>query len=138
MSRANSLSEAALPLFEREHGPDEAAASRFGRHPSYIRDHRKRLRDRFLSGGADAMPDYEFLELVLFRAIPRRDVKPLARALLDAFGDFNSVLSAPVERLAQVSGIGTAVICELKIVEAASHRLSRARVLRRQVISSWD
>lgn len=56
--------------------------------PSYIRDHRQRLRDRFVSGGADAVPDYEMLELVLFRAIPRRDVKPVARRLLDAFGDF--------------------------------------------------
>jgi hypothetical protein len=55
--------------------------------PSYIKDHRKRLRDRFLTGGADAMPDYELLELVLFRAIPRRDVRPLARQLLEHFGD---------------------------------------------------
>lgn len=109
-----------------------------GKQPSYIRDHRKRLRDRFLTGGAQAMPDYELLELVLFRAIPRRDVKPLARQLLDSFGDFNGVLSASAERLAAVSGVGEAVICELKIIEAAAHRLSRARVMQRQVISSWE
>jgi DNA repair protein RadC len=109
-----------------------------GRLPSYIRDHRKRLRDRFLSGGAAAMPDYELLELVLFRAIPRRDVKPLARQLLDKFGDFNAVISASAPQLAEVAGIGDAVICELKIIEAAAHRLSRARVMQRQVISSWD
>ncbi len=106
--------------------------------PSYIRDHRKRLRSRFLNGGAAAVPDYELLELVLFRAIPRRDVKPLARLLLETFGDFNGVISAPVNRLVQVPGVGPAVALELKIVEAASHRLARSRVIRRHVISSWE
>ncbi|WP_316290544.1 RadC family protein [Aestuariicoccus sp. MJ-SS9] len=106
--------------------------------PSYLRDHRARLRERFMVGGADALPDYEMLELVLFRAIPRRDVKPLARALLDRFGDFNGVLSAPVSRLTETPGVGDAVVTELKIIEAAAHRLSRARVLRKEVISSWD
>ncbi len=67
-----------------------------GKVPSYMRDHRKRLRERFLAGGATAMPDYEMLELVLFRAIPRQDVKPLARKLIDTFGDFNGVRSAPM------------------------------------------
>ena len=109
-----------------------------GKVPSYIADHRKRLRERFTQGGADAMPDYELLELVLFRAIPRRDVKPLARALLDQFGDFNRVVSAPPERLRAVTGVGDAVVTELKIVEAAAHRLARARVLQRHVLSSWD
>ena len=106
--------------------------------PSYMRDHRKRLRDRFISGGAAAMPDYELLELILFRAIPRQDVKPLARRLLDKFGDFNHVISAPATRLAEVVGVGEAVITELKIVEATAHRLARSRVLKRPVISSWD
>ncbi|QFS84350.1 hypothetical protein FIU97_16465 [Roseivivax sp. THAF40] len=106
--------------------------------PSYIRDHRQRLRERFTNGGADAVPDYEMLELVLFRAIPRRDVKPLARLLIDTFGDFARVLSAPRARLLEVAGIGEAVICELKIVEAAAQRLARGRVLNRPVVSSWD
>ena len=109
-----------------------------GRAPSYIRDHRARLRDRFMTGGAAAMPDYELLELVLFRAIPRQDVKPLARLLIDTFGGFNQVVSATPERLAQVKGVGASVIAELKIVEAAAHRLARARMLDRPVISSWD
>ena len=108
-----------------------------GRTPSYMRDHRKRLRERFMEGGAAAMPDYELLELVLFRAIPRQDVKPLARALIDRFGDFNRVLSAPVSQLTQISGVGDAVVIELKLVEAAAHRLARSKVMRRHVVSSW-
>ena len=109
-----------------------------GRVPSYMRDHRKRLRDRFLAGGASAVPDYELLELILFRAIPRQDVKPLARSLIDTFGDFNRVLSAPISQLIQVEGVGDAVAVELKIVEAAAHRLARAKVMQRHVVSSWD
>ena len=84
------------------------------------------------------MSDYELLELVLFRAIPRQDVKPLARLLLDTFGDLNRVLSASPARLKSVSGVGEAVVCELKIIEAAAHRLSRAKVLHRPVLSGWD
>ncbi|PJI85809.1 DNA repair protein RadC [Yoonia maricola] len=109
-----------------------------GKVPSYMRDHRKRLRERFLSGGAAAIPDYEMLELVLFRAIPRQDVKPLARDLIDTFGDFNRVLSAPATQLSTVKGVGDAVLLELKIVEAAAHRLSRAKIMQRHVLSSWD
>ena len=108
-----------------------------GRTPSYMRDHRKRLRERFVTGGANAVPDYELLELILFRAIPRQDVKPLARDLIDTFGDFNRVLSAPVGQLRQINGVGDAVIVELKVVEAAAHRLARARVMQRHVVSSW-
>jgi len=137
MSQRNAFSEIPLPLFHSDETPPAPVAGK-GTLPSYIKDHRKRLRARFLEGGAQAMPDYELLELVLFRAIPRRDVKPLARALLDQFGDFNGVLSATPERLAQVPGVGEAVICEVKVIEAAAHRLSRARVMQRQVISSWD
>ncbi|MCB1367657.1 MAG: DNA repair protein RadC [Rhodobacteraceae bacterium] len=104
----------------------------------FRQNHRARLRDRFMQGGAVAMPDYELLELVLFRAIPRQDVKPLAKTLLNEFGDFNHVLAAPAARLRQVAGVGDAVVQELKIVEAAAHRMARARVLKRPVLSSWD
>ncbi|MGH1458156.1 MAG: RadC family protein [Paracoccaceae bacterium] len=136
MRDANAFNEAPMSLF----GPDEAPEAPLpsGRLPSYIRDHRKRLRDRFMSGGAAALPDYEMLELVLFRAIPRQDVKPLARRLLDVFGDFNRVLSAAPERILAVEGAGEAVLTELKIVEAAAHRLSRSKVMQRHVISSWE
>jgi len=131
-----AFSDACLPLFAPSPVPvalREGAASR----PSYIRDHRRRLRDRFLAGGAAAMPDYEMLELVLFRAIPRRDVKPIAHALLARFGDFAGVLSAPAEQLDEVEGVGSAVIAELRVVEAAAHRLAQARVMGRPAISSW-
>jgi DNA repair protein RadC len=84
------------------------------------------------------MPDYELLELILFRAIPRQDVKPLARALLETFGDFNRVVTAAPVRLTAVKGVGEAVVLELKIVEAAAQRLMRARVMHRPVLSSWD
>lgn len=138
MSRTEShMAEKPLPLFAHEALP-RREPGRAVRLPSYIADHRKRLRARFMDGGADAMPDYELLELVLFRAIPRQDVKPLARALLDRFGDFNGVVSAPPQRLREISGVGEAVVQELKIVEAAAQRLARARVMGRSVISSWE
>ena len=84
------------------------------------------------------MPDYELLELILFRSHSRADVKPIARRLLDELGDFNQVLSAPIDRLKQVQGVGQKTAIELKIVEAAAHRLSRAKVMKRHVVSSWD
>lgn len=109
-----------------------------GKVPSYLADHRKRLRHRFLTGGAAAMPDYEILELTLFRAIPRQDVKPLARLLIETFGDLNGVLAAPIARLERVKGVGPAVALELKVMETVTHRMARAKVMRRHVISSWD
>ncbi|MCC5991494.1 MAG: DNA repair protein RadC [Rhodobacteraceae bacterium] len=128
-----ACSDSPLPLFGA--GPKETARPPL---PSYLRDHRKRLRARFLSGGADAMPDYELLELLLFRAIPRQDVKPLARRLLDQFGDLNRVIAAAPARLRAVNGVGDAVIAELKLTEACAQRMARARVLHRPVISSWQ
>ncbi len=103
----------------------------------HYHNHRARLRDRFMSAGGGALADYEMLELILFRAIPRQDVKPLAKRLLDRFGDFNRVISAPTARLTEVQGVGSAVVQELKIVEAAAHRLGQAKVLGTNAISSW-
>jgi len=137
MSQPNAFSESPMTLFDCDEVQAAEGLPR-GRLPSYVNDHRKRLRERFLTGGAAALPDYEMLELVLFRAIPRQDVKPLTHLLLDIFGDFNRVLSAPIARLSEVKGVGDAVITELKIVEAAAQRLARSRILQRHVISSWD
>lgn len=117
---------------------DDVAVIPKARAPSYLTDHRKRLRERFNMGGAAAMPDYELLELVLFRAIQRQDVKPLARVLIDRFGDFNGVLSASAAQLTKVKGCGPAVVTELKIVEVTAHRLARSRVMQRDVITSLD
>ena len=99
--------------------------------------HRERLRARFLKGGAEAMPDYELLELTLFAAIPRRDTKPLAKALLKRFGSFAEVIAAPRERLLEIPGVGESVASQLKIVEAAAQRLARTKVLGRPALSSW-
>ncbi|MCR9109582.1 DNA repair protein RadC [Marivita sp. XM-24bin2] len=106
--------------------------------PSYIEGHRERLRNRFLVGGADPLPDYELLELLLFRMLKGGDVKPLANRLIDTFGDFNRVLAAPIERLIEVMGVGPKIALELKLIEAATHRMSQGKVLKRPVISSWS
>ena len=136
MTERHALLANSLPLFDSEEAPVAPIPS--GKLPSYIANHRQRLRERFFEGGASAMPDYEILELVLFRAIPRQDVKPLAHKLLETFGDFNGVLSAPIPRLKEVKGVGDAIVLELKIIEAAAHRLARSRVLQRPILSSWD
>lgn len=99
--------------------------------------HRERLRERFLSGGAEAMPDYELLELVLFAAIPRRDVKPLAKALIHKFGSFAEAIAAPRERIVEVEGATPMVAVHLKIVEAAALRLSKTKLLGKPALTSW-
>ncbi|WP_313137467.1 RadC family protein [Paracoccus jeotgali] len=152
MSANRSFQEAPLPLFNPDSdeavwlpaAPDAAKPSdpptrrASPAAPSYLADHRARLRDRFMSGGAGAMPDYELLELVLFRAIPRQDVKPLARRLIDSFGDFSRVLAAAPARLREVEGVGPAVVTELKVVAAAAQRMARARIMQRPALSGWD
>ncbi len=112
-------------------GPDGAAR------PHYW-GHRERLRQRFLAGGHAAMPEYELLELLLFNAIPRIDVKPLAKRLLQTFGDLNGVIAASQHRVLQVEGATDRVWLQLRIAEAFAHRMARAKVLERSVVSSWD
>lgn len=136
LPRPPGLSDS-LSLFPAADEADRAPLPEGGRLPSYIADHRARLRERFLERGAEALPDYELLELLLFRIIPRQDVKPLARRLLDAFGTLAGVLSAHPDRLREVEGVGPSVALELKVAEAVAHRMARAQVLRRPVVSSW-
>ena len=100
--------------------------------------HRDRLRERFRRAGVEAVQDYELLELILFRAIPRRDVKPLAKEIIKAFGGLAPALAAPIERLIEVKGVSENVAMEMKIVHAASLKLAQARVMDRPVISSWN
>src|SRR5262245_24328245 len=106
--------------------------------PLHYLGHRERLRARFLEAGAPALADYELLELVLFRALPRRDLKPLTKTLLATFGSFAEVICAPKERLREIKGMGEAAITDLKIIEAAATRFARGQVKRRTVLSSWS
>jgi DNA repair protein RadC len=100
--------------------------------------HRKRLRARFLAGGEEALPDYELLELMLFQAKARGDVKPLAKQLIERFGSFAGVISATPETLREVKDVGPATITVLKSIRAAAVRLAREEALEKPVISSWD
>ncbi|GLS46796.1 RadC family protein [Methylobacterium brachythecii] len=104
--------------------------------PHYI-GHRDRLRERFLKN-AEALPDYELLELVLFRSIPRKDVKPLAKKLVDRFGSYAAVLSAEPSQLAEIKGIGDNVAADLKLVAVAGQRIARSVIEEIPVMSSWS
>ena len=106
--------------------------------PPHHLGHRERLRRRFIESGGEALPDYELLELLLFLAIPRRDVKPLAKQLLARFGGFAAVLGADAAALTQVDGVTENVAAALKIAEAAGRRLTKTEMLDRPVIASWD
>jgi len=99
--------------------------------------HRQRLRERFMDAGEASLADYEMLELLLFRAIARRDVKPLAKGLIARFGSFAETVAARPERLREVEGLGEAAIVELKLVEAAAKRLARGALQKRPVLSSF-
>lgn len=117
--------------------PKAMAGGRGFAEAPHFHGHRDRLRNRFREAGAEALADYELLELILFRAIPRRDVKPLAKALLKRFGSFADVMAAPEARLAEVDGISAGVATELKLVQAAALRIGRAAIAQRPVLSSW-
>ncbi len=103
--------------------------------PHYL-GHRARLRERFAATAGAGMADYEFLELLLFRALPRRDVKPIAKALIARFGSFAEVVAASADRLAEVEGVGEAVVHDLKVIEAAAVRMTRGAVRQRKSLTS--
>ena len=129
------------PRGRKVEGGDGAAQAAFFEATAPVDDragHRDRLRRRFRDGGGDAVPDYELLEMVLFRALPRGDTKPLAKALLTRFGSFAETINAPDERLAEIDGVGERVIDELRLVRAAALRLLRGQVMGRQVLGSWQ
>lgn len=109
-----------------------------GESPPHYLGHRERLRERFRKGGADALGEYELLELILFRAMPRRDVKPLAKSLIARFGSFAEAISARPERLREIEGLGEAAIVELKIIEAAAKRLVKSPIEKRLPLSSFS
>ena len=100
--------------------------------------HRERLRERFYAAGPEALSDYELLEMALFPALPRRDTKPLAKALLKKFGSFAEVIHAPVARLREVDGIGEASINQIKLLAAAASRVAKGEIKRKIALSSWN
>lgn len=127
-SREHRLKEAGVTI------ADESDTA--GHAPHYL-GHRQRLRKRFAENGPKALQDYELMELLLARSIPRRDVKPIAKTLINRFGGFAGALGAPLERLTEINGVGPAVALDLKIVAAAGQELAIGEVKRRQNLSSW-
>ncbi|PCJ58211.1 MAG: hypothetical protein COA65_08210 [Rhodospirillaceae bacterium] len=105
--------------------------------PHYF-GHRARLRERFLKAGAESLADYEMLEMLLFLAHPRRDVKPTAKALLKKFGSFAKVIRAKPDALLDIPGIGATAIAALKTVQAAALKLVREEVMNQPVIGNWQ
>ncbi|BAM92873.1 DNA repair protein RadC [Bradyrhizobium oligotrophicum S58] len=121
------------PMPEKALSPDDTPPET----PHY-HGHRQRLRERFHSAGPDALNDYELLEMVLFPALPRRDVKPLAKALLKTFGSFAEVIHAPEPRLREIDGIGDASITQLKLIAAAAQRIAKGEVRQKHALASWQ
>jgi DNA repair protein RadC len=120
----------------KQSGKNNASGEGAAAPTPHYHGHRERLRGRFREAGPEALSDYELLELLLFRAQPRRDVKPLAKTLLEKFGSFAEVIAAPETRLAEVKGLGKASIAELKIVHAAANRFLRGAVKKKPALSS--
>lgn len=107
--------------------------------PQHYLGHRERARQRFLKAGSESLEDYELMELVLQLILPRRDTKPLAKALIARFGSFSGVLAAPIERLAEIKGLTAVSATNLKIVQAAAQRFARDRIdLDKPILSSWS
>ena len=100
--------------------------------------HRERLRDRAGKAGMAALPDYELVELIIARSLPRGDVKPLAKQLLARFGSLAGVFGATVEELRTVSGVGPGLALDLKLIHETTLRIGKAEVTKRTVISSWS
>ena len=105
--------------------------------PDHI-GHRARLRTRFLETEGEGFADYELLEFLLTLAIPRRDVKPLAKSLLRRFGTFEAVISASQVELQSVDGIADTTVAALKLVQASALRLMRQQVMDRPILTSWQ
>jgi len=118
--------------------PDQKAPKPMREEPPHYHGHRQRLRERFRSAGAAALSDYELLEMVLFAAQPRRDMKPLAKALLKRFGSFAEVIHAPETLLREVDGVGEACVDQLKLIAAAATRIAKGELKQRTLLSSWN
>lgn len=100
--------------------------------------HRQRLRERFVKGGVEALQEYELLELILFMAIPRKDVKPLAKTLLKRFGSFSDLMNASIEELIKVEGISENTAAALKIITATAHHFMKSELMEQPVLNNWS
>lgn len=140
--------KALAPQYARKQGRDQSEGVFGKRERPHYHGHRARLRERFMGAAANALPDYEILELVLFNVEPRRDVKPLAKELLAAFGDFNGVIAAPEARLRQFrpsaavtvnyAAVLPKMLVQFRLTAEIAGRMARAKVLNRSVITTWD
>ncbi|PCK00434.1 MAG: hypothetical protein COA45_01255 [Zetaproteobacteria bacterium] len=99
--------------------------------------HRQRLRDRFVASGANALQDYELLELLLFMAIPRRDVKELAKTLLTEFGSLPELMSASHTDLTRIDGISENVATAIKTVTAIAERMMKQELMQKPILNNW-
>jgi DNA repair protein RadC len=123
----------------RESNLAKVASTRAALQPeAHYLGHRERLRNRFRDGGETALADYEILELLLFRLIPRRDTKPIAKALISRFGTLGGVLGAPSALLQEVKGIGESVALDLKLIANVAQRMLKSELREKQVLSSWS
>ncbi len=128
MTRRRGLSEAG-GLFD----PAPVSATPVG-----VEGHRGRMRQKLIEGGADGILDHELIEMLLFLALPRRDTKPIARAMLARFGSFADALSAPTQELREIEGLGDAGIAALRTVQVAALRLVQAPLKKQEVLNNWD
>jgi len=139
------LGESLLPGLEPVAAAAEGAASVPVSAEDAARDdqphhlgHRDRLRQRYLTSGPDSLQDYELLELLLFSAIPRRDVKPLAKQLLKSFGSLWGVVNAPPDQLRKSFNLTDGSIVALTVVGAAALRMARQQIINRPVLGNWQ
>lgn len=127
----HGLSEpSADPSTEATTDPDTAKPHYHG--------HRQRLRERYLGGGADAMPDYELMELLLFAAVPRRDVKPIAKRLVDRYGSLAKVVNADMGELKSLTGLSETSLITLKVVKDAALRMAKQQAMAEPLLNTWD
>ncbi|KQO80903.1 hypothetical protein ASF29_19035 [Rhizobium sp. Leaf262] len=105
---------------------------------AHYHGHRERLRSKYRDNGDAALADYELLELLLFRLIPRRDTKPIAKALIARFGTFGGVMGAPISLLQEVKGVGENVALDLKLIASVSQRMLKSEIRKKEVLASWS
>ena len=139
-SPASRRTAAPRPAVKRpvvQHATAQRTAVKRAAQPLYV-GHRQRLRERFERVGADGLQNYELLELILFRDVQRRDVKPLAKNLLDRFGNLSAVLNAPAEQLREIDGMTETIIADFHLLQAVAEQIGQTRVTNRPVIDSWS